>query len=878
MGSGDKSKSKYRALKREKRRVQSNPPKDGKAVVFVCNEILKEAWVFCNEQTLTGIITFLTESGKEIKRSLVYAWFCQGIWTVKICKKEVGAVDRFAHVVSGENVDPIIVDRLQKMSKDTEFCLYRFIIDGNLPYDQVVECLYSSVEDKDIVFRVTYATSESGDKGGKIKPLPLSDDYIEALKHEGIARIYLILLEHFAGIAIDERVALGGIDRKEYQEIIKIRSKNPNLDPKTIARVLTRAAYEYGSIDGDSWECLTLMVETMLYQRKRLNPLATANQLEIAKGLLRLSGGKLEEDIGIKRRGNSVLLLYDKYGTAIPAYIGYMDQYYRNIDLEKVPSVKVKLGDSAEADFLRVLEQTFAFPCRETYVLLASVGDFYKFIAEEVHRVYGGQIEKRIMQMLPMAIGFFVVHAVLGVMASRGNPYAAGLLVIAKAVGWIMNFDMGIATIKKMNEAGRHFAMVETIHRRSPNEKGKIQLTSLSRYHLHLGALALIDAMAEVIAMGVFIAGGKAGQKLASATAARIKIAQERSKAKVEIYIENDAITKIRAIKGSKVVEIQTQSPKTAIERTTPTGKKLKSVDDLPPAEEAGPNLGRRQKAEAPKGGETVKPMDYKKYSTNDSQGRPASSEAVSGIPEQHLKLAIQIAKEQGVIVIFRSTNPRGVQHIINGHPPKGKDLIALNTDPVTGKVTAKTSKQYNVAVKKGYYILAKDGYAYNRSGQKLSGADGKPVKYDMSEKGKFGEATNREGQVIDPKTRKSVVGDYDVQDVIRPNSAGRNLALVPETIKGDVVGPHVKKFSDAFNSELRSKGDVSRIVHGGDAQFMQYRAFRKNAFKGEAIGILPDGRVVHFTQGGIADFYKAIGRSRLDMPTGRRLQPYKKD
>ncbi len=875
MGDDKAQKSNYKVIKRDQKLVPGKNRAKGRAVVFVCNESLKEIWINANEQTLTGVMTFVTLSEKEIRRTLVYTWFPQGIWKIKFSKRSTGEADRYAYTVGGENVDDVMVNRLQQMSKDTEFYLYRFLIEGELPYDQVVECLYSTVQDKEVIVRVTYVLPENGEKGGQIKNVPLSDDYLAALANEGVARVYLIMLEHFAGINIDERVALGGIDRKEYQQIVKLKSKNPDLDPKTIARVVTRSAYEYGNSGGDSWECLTLMVEALLYQRKRKNALAVANQLEIAKGLLRLQSGKMTEDLGIKRRGPSILLLYDKFGNAIPAYIGYMDLYYRNIDLDKVPSIKITLGSSAEANFLRVLEQTFAFPSRETYVFCATVGDFYKFISEEVVRVYGGEIEKKVMAMLPIAIGFFVVHAVLGVLASRGNPYAAALLVIAKAAGWVMNVDMGIATMKKMNEAGRHFSQMEMIHRRSPGEKGKVVLSSLSKYHLRLGSLALIDAMAEVVAMGVFIVGGKIGQKAAGAVGTRIKVAQERAQAKVELHIEGDAVAKVRAIKGTKLVEVQTQSPKPAIERTTPTGKKLKLVDDMAPMEEAGPNLGRRQKVEVPKEGGTVKPTEYKKYSSTDAEGRPATSESVSGMPESHLKIAVQLAKDQKVVALFRTSNPRGVQHVLNGHPPKGKDLIALNTDPVTGKVTAKSSQQYNVAVKKGYYVLGKDGFAYNKSGQKLMGSDGQPAQFDMTAKGQFGELTNRPGQVIDPKVRKAVVGDYDLQDVILPDSPGRNLAPVPETVKGDVVSPHVRRFADAFNKELKGKGDMNRIVHGADAQFMQYRAFRNQAFKGSAIGILPDGRVMYFTDKGLAEFYKAIGRSRLDMASGKRLTPY---
>ncbi len=904
MGNGGKEQKPYQVFKRTQKRVVKEPHPEGRSVVFVCNEVLKEVWIHADEVKLIGIITFVTKSGKEIRRRLVYTWFPPGVWKVKFPENKKNDAEAYAQIVGSENVDKTLENRLMKMTAGQEFYLYQFIIKGNLPYDQMISCLYSSAAGREIVFRVTYTSYIDSKSDGKIAEAPLSDDHLSILKNELVARIYLVMLEHFAGINIDERIALGGISRKEYQDIISIKSKDPDLDARTIARVTTQAAYEFFKLKIETQEFLLLMLEAILYQRKRKNPLAVNNQLEINMGLMRGEGNKLVEDLGIKRRGESCLLLYDKFGEAIPAYVGYMDQYYRNLDLDKVPMIKIEAGDSFFADFMRVLEQTFAYPTRETYVFMASMGEFYKFIVDEIYRLYGGEIQKKVVDMLPTAIGFFVVHAVIGTMARRGNPYAAALLVIAKAVGWIMNVDMSIATIDKMATAGRHFAQMEMIHRRQPKEKGKQKLTQLSLYHLEVGTRYLIDAMSDLLAQGVFILGGSLGKKVAGKAASKIKEVKDRNKAKLELTVENGQVTKIRAIKGTNIIEVQIQKPlpveppapakagkgggkgtggkatapakKGGAERTTSTGEKLKAVDS-PPLEEAGPNMGRRQRSQAPAKGQTVKITEYK-YKTNDAQNRPASSEAVSGLPEAHLKLAVELARQQNVMVIFRTTNPRGVQHIMNGHPPKPKELIALNTDKITGKVTVRTSKQWSIATKKGYYILQKDGFAYDRGGQRLTGADGKPVKYDMSVKDNFGELTNRPGQVIDPKTRKAVVGDYDLQDVIQPDSAGRNLAPVPDKVSGDVRNPIINKFANAFNARLQAQGDVSRIVHGADAQFMQYRHFRKNAFKGDAIGILPDGRVVYFSEAGLGNFYKAIGRSRLDIGRKAKIGGYKKD
>jgi hypothetical protein len=887
MGEGEKTTTKYRAIRRTGKREIKTPRADGRSVVFVCREVLKEIWIHTDEVGHTGVITWVTRTGKEIRRTLVYTWFPQGIYRIKFSEPGDDTDPYFASITGSENVDTVIVDRLKKLTADKEFYLWQFIVEDDAPTDQMVECLQRSAAGKEITVRVTY-TSYGGDgKGEKVPERPLSDDYLAALGHEMVARIYILMLEHFAGIAIDERVALGGIDRKEYAAIVKLKTKTPGMGPRTIARVVTQAAYEYGKINGDSWECLTLMTETLLAQRKRQNALAVMNQLEIARGLIRLPGGKLMEDHGIKHRGNSVLLLYDKYGSAIPAYIGYMDLQYRNIDLEKIPHITINVSDPGLADFLKLMEQTFSFPTRETYFFLAGINKFYVFIVHEIYRIYDGEIRKKVMEMLPMAIGFFVVHAVLGTMAERGNPYAAAILVMAKALGWIIGFDSSIASMRKMQEAGRHFAQLEMIHRNAPKEKPKVHFTKLSQYHLEMGARALIDVIAEVCAMGVFIAGGVLGSKGVGAIGKYVR--SNRNNAKVEVHIENDKITKVRAIQETTTIKVQIESPsiKYGAERITPTGQKLRAVRDVTPIEEAGVNLGRAQRSQTPKPTKITKLDDYQDYKSVDPHGRPASSREVTGLPEHHLKYAIEIVKDQGVMPLFRVSNPRSIQYILNGHPPKGKDLIALNTDKVTGKLTARTWKQRRIARAKGYYILEKDGFAYNKAKQKLTDPEGNPVRFDMKQRGEYGELTNRPGQVMDKATRKAVVSDYDLQDVIDPSALGRNLAGVPRSVSGDVVSPAVRKFTNAFNQKVRNAPEASqgglnysgdRIVHGADAQFIQYRYFRKNAFKGDAVGIMPDGRIVYFTESALAQFYKAIGRSRLGIPQGKRSQPYRPD
>ncbi|MFQ5498513.1 MAG: hypothetical protein ACE5FH_02470 [Candidatus Zixiibacteriota bacterium] len=873
-GSGSSSgsgKEKYRAHKRGAKRKSKRRVK--RAVVPVCNETLKNITVRADQKKLVGVVTFLTVSGKKIRRLLVYTWFTDGTWTVKF--DSLGDTGAEVVVLKASGVPPALFNRVKKLNDQKKIVLFSWRRESSKkqPVDHMIQCLLKSVIGKEIPVQVAFEEFPGGNGNG-IPTKPLSDDYLKELKDPRLALVYILFLEHFCSISINGRVAKGGISRREYKWIIKRKSKNPNLSPQLVARVLTQGFHEYKNAIGGPFNFLINMVETLLYQRKLKNPMAVNNQLMISMGTLRLPTGASAVDVGIKSRGPSLLLRYDKYGQAIPAFVGYMDKHYRTVYIDKVTVFKIKAGQSAFTDLYQILRQTFVYPNLEMYALMASIGEFYGFLVEEIYRQYNGEIGKKIVEMLPTAIGFFVVHAIVGAMASRGNPYAMAIIAMAKGFGWIMNIDMTFTTGKHMAEAGRHFAQMELIHRRGPKEKAKTKLTELSKYHLALGTHALIQGIAEIAAQGVFIAAGFAGKKLAGPIAKFIKA--KRSQARIEITVEGGKIKTVKAVKGKTQIPVETTPSTHTLRGTgkkTSSGFELKVVDEAP-VKQTGSHTGTAQKSVAPKpSAPRISPLKYAfksvlaKINMALGKGKGASKstqrtlETKSGMEYGHLEEAARIAKEQGVVVLVRQTNPRGVQHIKNGHPPKGKDLIALNTDPITGKVTAKGPKQAKLAQDKGYYIVGEDGYAYAKGGKtRLNGPDGKPLKLNMKELGEFGELTHRPGQVIDPKAKKAVVGDYDLLDVISPNSATRNLVGVPKKIDGDVQSLLVKKFLQLFNKRTGSK----RIQHGADAQFINYKLHRDMAFKGDAFGILPDGRVVFLPNARIAAFYKAIGRQRL--------------
>jgi hypothetical protein len=826
------AKNPYTTTKRSQKRLPKGA-KPSRQVVFVCNEVLKEINIGVNEQKLTGVASFVAESGKEFRRNLIYTWLPQGTWNIKY-ETDPSGTGILAKPVSAQNVDPVLVDRINQLYAGQKIVIYQVAVEGKDPTDPMLVCLHQSAIGKTIPVYVTYYTSPGGKKGQGIPDKPLTDDYLVNLQNERVAKLYLVMLEHFAGINVDERIALGGIDRKEYQEIIKLKSKDPDLTAKTIARMVTQAAGEFAGYKQEfSWHFLTLMTETLMYQRKRKNPLAVHNQLEIAKGLLRASGGAMSEDIGIKKRGDSAILLYDKFGNAVPAYIGYMDLNYRILDLSSVSKIAIIDGQSPEGQLIQMLNQVFTFPAVETAQLIAAMVSFYKFISEEVCRLYGGEIQKKVMAMLPIAIGFFIAHAVLGVFARRGNVIAAGLLAGFKAIGWILGIDMGITTMKNMTIAGQHFAKLEMVHRTSPKEKGKDKLSQLSLYHLEVGTHYLIEAMSELAALGIFIAGGVIGSKLAGKFPLKGK-----GEAKLEFKVQADKVTEVRAIKETTKIEVETQTPKAKAPAEGSAAKGGKGTApkevDAAPLEDAGQNLGRREKAQIPtEKVKTLKDLSVKSW-------KEVTNPETYGMPKEHMDKALAAADETGYVAIVRGSKSVCAELIKKGHPPKPKELIELNTDH-TGQVRADT-----------------------------------PVKVEIARKAGF-EVEN--GYVIDPKTRKTLTSDYDLQDVIIPSAPGRNMAAVPLgeggkiNLKANVSNPIVNRFMKAFNKLL----DIPRIVHGADAQFMQYKYFRSGAFKGEPFmvvfpkDVLPPGspRVFILTQAELKAFYAAIGRSRLEIPLG---------
>lgn len=225
-----------------------------------------------------------------------------------------------------------------------------------------------------------------------------------------------------------------------------------------------------------------------------------------------------------------------------------------------------------------------------------------------------------------------------------------------------------------------------------------------------------------------------------------------------------------------------------------------------------------------------------------------------TGMTAKHFAAFQEAAKEAKVIAIVRNTNPASTKLIELGCP--GKPLFfKFHTSETTGIVMARNADEVAKVWAREYWVVGFDGVARREVLR-----NGKRVMEKMETKGAFWKV--EQGQVIDPVTKRPLVGDYDLMGIIDPSSPGRNIVLVAkegETVS-DAVSPIVKKFTDKINPKL----DRPRVLHGAQDQYSGYR--------GGAAAFHPDGTVTYLPdEAAVKRFYEAIGR---ETRTGAYAQP----
>ena len=393
--------------------------------------------------------------------------------------------------------------------------------------------------------------------------------------------MYLQFVEPFGKVPVDYRLARDGLSAKEIARVEQDRP--PIID---ITNLFVQALTEFEaaargpvSRPPPNRENFRGMAETLFHQRQVKNDLARRNMLAIEIGSLLYPKGDgtkgHKTDIGIGRRdaADKPLLLYDRDGNAVRGFGAPLDTEYRTIDLAKLerdtglPRLGLQVENRAIYSLLRSMERQLGEPLHEVEALAASLYQFSHDIAHEIHQRYNGEIADRLVAMAPVVILFFVLHAVAAHLIATGNPAGPPLMVLLKAAGWIFGIDFALINLKRLAEAGRHFQRMELLHRTAQGEKAK--LTKLSERHLTLGARALLDAMADFIAMGVLIGGSYSISRFGPALAKGVKKAlAAKSEARVKLNLEDGVVTSIEQLPQAVETNV-----KLAVKKEQPTGE-----------------------------------------------------------------------------------------------------------------------------------------------------------------------------------------------------------------------------------------------------------------------------------------------------------------
>ena len=223
-----------------------------------------------------------------------------------------------------------------------------------------------------------------------------------------------------------------------------------------------------------------------------------------------------------------------------------------------------------------------------------------------------------------------------------------------------------------------------------------------------------------------------------------------------------------------------------------------------------------------------------------------------TGMPQGHYASFQAAAEELELIVVVRNTNPRSKMWIERGYPPKPM-TVKCHTSKKTGKVTAVTPSEIADCRTAGFYVIDSDSVARRGPNEALQGR----FPFNTPE-------MNEPGQVIDPKQRKALVGDYDLMGVIDPAATGRNLVLVTSNgVKmNNLMSPDVERARAAVNRRL----DQPRVMHGAQDQFGD---FPEN---GGAAAFFPNGLVWELKdEQSLRGFYDLLNRQPITGTYGNR-------
>jgi hypothetical protein len=479
-----------------------------------------------------------------------------GRWTLILSHKvptSLGYID--FKCLSPAEPDQALIDTLHEREKTTS--LLELDLQGEDGW--TVRRLIEGTHGGPLRLEVSYAKSGGGSTGNLDAQTGLTDEHLDVLADEAVARLFLQFLEHFGDMEVDYRTAREGLSREELDQLIESHADRAN-EIEGFANLFTQGYAEFHAASGEAQPPVGLdefkgMEEAIFYQRKAGNDLALRNRLAIAVGDYYLTTpegrGVFKRDIGVLRRDSeSGVLLYDRHGLPTRSILGYWDSNYRSVNLSRIvrdasiPRWSKELTD----ENIRLLAQVMGLPPAEVSALVASLYRHFGFITEEIYLRYKGEIGDRIINMMPWVVGFFVGHAMAGFLMTTGWGVAPGLLLLGglKAAGWVLGFDYAFMLTEEATAAGREFVQMERLHRESGDKEP--MLTELSLAHLDAGSKMLVQAMADAVSMGVVVGGAKAAG-LAGA-AVKKGLAKPASSAELKFTVDDSGTaTKVEPVK-----------------------------------------------------------------------------------------------------------------------------------------------------------------------------------------------------------------------------------------------------------------------------------------------------------------------------------------
>lgn len=235
---------------------------------------------------------------------------------------------------------------------------------------------------------------------------------------------------------------------------------------------------------------------------------------------------------------------------------------------------------------------------------------------------------------------------------------------------------------------------------------------------------------------------------------------------------------------------------------------------------------------------------------------------ADAGMTPAHFQAILRVAMNprKPRIILFRKTNPASVKYIERGYPPKPKEIKVKTHE--SGIVTCDSAADAKTVRDTIDPVSNKKYYTVDRNRRTATDGDGNTINVNENE------WPVEVGQVIDPSSKKPLVGDYDLFDVFDPkviagdkppNQGNLVLASSDGKFVDDFTNPEVRAVVSDLNESLGSR----RVMHGHHGAFDSIDNLDPDEM---VVAFLPDGLTVAMNKAALRQFYEKIGRSTLDL------------